>query len=241
MTQLSRRANRAGRSVRRRVLGRRQDTLDYVFIVTYGRSGSTLLAGILNSIPGYLIRGENRDSLHRLFLFHRTLRTSGPRGSARENGSGCPAPIPFFGIGDFPARQVAGTALRRTRHRHSPSGPGAHPRHRLQGDPLVPADLPEYVDCLTRGLPRRKFIVNTRNHDDVLASKFWRSKPRDGRLERNEDSILEVAAGLGEAAYHVHFDDYVRDPSSLTGLFDWLGESFDEARVRSVMGVKHSY
>src|SRR5688572_1085508 len=33
--------------------------LGHLFIVTYGRSGSTLLQGVLNSIPGYLIRGEN--------------------------------------------------------------------------------------------------------------------------------------------------------------------------------------
>src|SRR5471032_449985 len=30
-----------------------------LFIVTYGRSGSTLLQGLLNAIPGYRIYGEN--------------------------------------------------------------------------------------------------------------------------------------------------------------------------------------
>jgi hypothetical protein len=32
-----------------------------IFVVTYGRSGSTLLQGVLNGIPGFLIRGENKD------------------------------------------------------------------------------------------------------------------------------------------------------------------------------------
>ena len=31
--------------------------------MTYGRSGSTLVQGLLNSIPGYLIRGENSAAL----------------------------------------------------------------------------------------------------------------------------------------------------------------------------------
>ena len=44
--------------------------LGYIFIVTYGRSGSTLLQGILNSIPGYLVRGENRQALRHLYAFH---------------------------------------------------------------------------------------------------------------------------------------------------------------------------
>ena len=30
--------------------------MDHVFVMTYGRSGSTLLMGILNSIPGWLLR-----------------------------------------------------------------------------------------------------------------------------------------------------------------------------------------
>ena len=30
--------------------------LRHVFVMTYGRSGSTLLMGILNSIPGWLLR-----------------------------------------------------------------------------------------------------------------------------------------------------------------------------------------
>ena len=49
-------------------------------MVTYGRSGSTLLMGLLNTLPGYLIRGENRDALHHLFLFDQTMRTESGRG-----------------------------------------------------------------------------------------------------------------------------------------------------------------
>ena len=46
--------------------------LGYVFVMTYGRSGSTLLMGLLNTIPGYLIRGENDDALRFLHDFHQT-------------------------------------------------------------------------------------------------------------------------------------------------------------------------
>ena len=44
----------------------------------------------------------------------------------------------------------------------------------------------------------------------------------------------------GDAAYRVHFDDYTADPTVLRGLFDWLGEDWDENRVRAVLGVRHS-
>jgi len=39
-----------------------------VLIITYDRSGSTLLQGILNSIDGCLIRGENNGFCLHLFL-----------------------------------------------------------------------------------------------------------------------------------------------------------------------------
>ena len=78
------------------------ERLDFVFVVTYGRSGSTLLMGLLNSIPGFLIRGENWDALHHLFRFHQTLED----GSRRWE----PARLrqrthPFFGAGDFPVER----------------------------------------------------------------------------------------------------------------------------------------
>ena len=41
--------------------------LRYLFVVTYGRSGSTLVQGLLNTLPGVLVRGEN--NLYVLPLF----------------------------------------------------------------------------------------------------------------------------------------------------------------------------
>ena len=53
--------------------------LDHVFVMTYGRSGSTLLMGILNSIPGWLLRGENRHAMRHLYDFHRSGLTEKAR------------------------------------------------------------------------------------------------------------------------------------------------------------------
>ena len=37
--------------------------MDYVFVVTYGRSGSTLVQGMLNTMPRTLVRGEHALSI----------------------------------------------------------------------------------------------------------------------------------------------------------------------------------
>src|SRR5690606_25612278 len=67
-------------------------SLELVF--TYGRSGSTLLMGLLNSIPGYCIRGENNNALHSLFGFN--LRIAEARRSSLKN-SERPG-HPWFGL-----------------------------------------------------------------------------------------------------------------------------------------------
>ncbi len=147
---------------------------------------------------------------------------------------------PFYGMDDFSAE----VSLDRIRRLATATVLRPEPGTRVTGFKEIrwyQTDLPEYVDFLRAVFPGARFIVNTRDHEAVLASKFWRDKPRDGRLERNEESILEVAGRLGDDVFHVHYDDYVREPASLAGLFEWLGEPFDEAAVRGVMTVKHSY
>ena len=43
------------------------DCYRYVFVVSYGRSGSTLLQSAINSTPGTQLRGENCNILYSLY------------------------------------------------------------------------------------------------------------------------------------------------------------------------------
>ena len=220
------------RTLRRRESG----DLGYLFVVTYGRSGSTLLTGLLNSLPGYLIRGENRDAVHHLFRYHQTLVTEStryPKGVYRRRTH------PFFGLGDFPPRRsaedirrlVLDTVLRPREDTRVTGFKEIRSYH---------ADLPEYVGWLQQVFPGARFVVNTRNHADVLKSKWWAEGDKSEHLAEVERRILAVADSLGPAAYRVHYDDYVADPRVLRGLFDWLGEEYDEDRVRAAMAVRYA-
>lgn len=211
--------------------------LSYLFVMTYGRSGSTLLTGLLNAIDGYLIRGENRDALHHLYLFHHTLETE----KAREPAAATRRRThPFFGIGDVPLSRSVN--LSRRLALETVLRPKADTR--VVGFKEIRwyhRDLEEYVAWLRQVFPGARFLLNTRHQPDVLASKWWsEGRDKSADLAAIETRLRTLAQSLGPDAFHVHYDDYVADPGVLRAMYDWLGEVYDEEAVRAIMAIKHS-
>ena len=218
--------------------GRDRTDLSYLFVVTYGRSGSTLLQGILSSTPGVVIRGENGGVLQQLFLFHDTAR--GHRERLRR-AEGLPPSHPWWGIDGYPDA----TALRNIRTLLLETVLRPDPDTRVVGFKEIdwpPERLPELLEFVRAVFPGARFVLNTRDLAHVATSKWWARNPNAlTELEAMEQSYAEALAPFGDDVYRVHYDDWVANPSTLQGLFEWMGEEFDEARVRAVMAVPHSY
>jgi len=69
----------------------------FVFIVTYGRSGSNLLQSLLNRIDGFQLRGENNNTLFHLYSAWGAVKDSVPLDGLRTKGEE-PAPDhPWYG------------------------------------------------------------------------------------------------------------------------------------------------
>lgn len=211
---------------------------DYLFIVTYGRSGSTLLQAILNSIPGYAIRGENGGAVKHLWRFHREMAE---RSSSRRRALPLPSDNPWWGIDGFDEEISAGT-IRDLVDRtvlHPPRGTRTTGFKEVR---YLGEDTPDYVRWLAATFPGSRFVFNSRNLDDVVLSGWWPehddARERLGRVQQMQD---DLRVSLGERAFPVSYDDYTADPGALHGLFSWLGEPFDRGRVESVMSRKHGY
>jgi hypothetical protein len=223
-----------------------RDDLGYLFVMTYGRSGSTLLQGILDSIPGYLIRGENRQVLMHVFRFHRTAvkqRALHRRGQRKRDElvGGLEPTKAWYGMDNFGVR----ASLRDARRLALDTLLRPEPDTRVTGFKEIrwtSEDAGEYVAWLRKVFPGARFVVNTRDLHAVARSKWWAHRPDAyDHLRQAEERLLRLAEELGDAAFRVHYDDYVDNPQALKPLFDWLGEEFDEARIRAVMDVPHSY
>lgn len=216
-----------------------RDDLQYVFIVTYGRSGSTLLQGLLNSIPGYLIRGENHGTIETLITNFKHLN------HRKETISGGAKPThPWYWLRNY-SRQEAAAGYRRFM-----LDVILKPRKntRVAGFKEIrwwKADLAETLELTREIFPGARFVFNTRNAEDVIKSQWWAAKDPDVARAQVADweSRMDAAhASLGDdAIYRIHYDDYVADPEILRGLFEWLGEEFDRARIDEVLGTPHSF
>jgi hypothetical protein len=211
---------------------------DYLFVLTYGRSGSTLLAGLLNTIPGYRVRGENYSALYRIYQADAAIA------KARESFSGADhlSPLsPWYGTprvreNRFRAgllNNFVGNVLR------------PEPGDRVLGfkeiryAPSHIPDLDEYLAWLHRVFPAPKIVINHRDPAAVARSGWWPDKRDAERTIRTADERLwKITADARH--HHFVYDDIDDGLANVRALFDFLGEPMDEPAVRQALGTKHS-
>lgn len=235
--QLRRPASALRRLAARGLRRVRYGPLRYVVVVTYGRTGSTLLQGVLMTDPQVMIRGEQGGTIAYLMRWYTEL--CGHQDRLRPDRNETSRRHPFYGIGAFP-RDVALERLRRLL-----LDTLLRPRRdtKVVGFKEIgwPDELGECLDFLRALLPGVKFVVNTRKLDDVVQSGFWRRQPdAAARIQELHDRIMTVTQGRDDV-YFLSYDEWSSDPGQLRGLFDWLGLRFDRERIDAVMRQPHSY
>lgn len=219
------------------------DALTYqsVIVVTYGRTGSTLLQGILNTIDGITILGENNGAFFDLFEFHEKMRQrSGPKIPDDLPSS------PFFGNSSLDAEAM----------RESLRGVVANyfaPFTEEEGVRCIgfkelqfkdnPDRMVEYLVFLESIFPNPAFLFLWRDHEAVLRSGFWKSKDqvRAGRILAQ---IEEHAARFAEGRKNCFTLDYVdlsADAPRLEEMVQFLGGQFNPDRIAQVIEIPHSY
>jgi len=213
-----------------------------ILVVTYGRSGSTLLQGILNTIDGVVVRGENQNVFHDFFKIHETLV-----GLKNKYGNAILPNQAWYGIGFFDEslllahfRQTARSLLLADRI--------DDPRIVCYGFKEIRYDevserLTEYLDFLAKVFPDPAFIFNTRNLDDVVESAWW--KERDAEAVRAELTALEARfdeyARSRSHCFRISYEAIKEKGERLKEMFDFLGADYRPERIETVLSTPHSY
>ena len=210
--------------------------MKHLFIVTYGKSGSTLLMDSLNTIPGWCLRGENGGALYDLYRHYTTLT-----GSQDHWSSGAPLPPtnPWFGIDEYPRWQArdmirdlaVGTIMR------PPSWATVTGFKEIRWD--YP-DLHDYLDWIEGTFPDTRFVGNVREVEDTIKSGWWRKTPKAREVVSARDrKVRDAIASRDERGYIVDYTEYSKTPESLRGLFEWLDEPFNRAALKVPFGRTH--
>lgn len=206
-----------------------------IFIVTYGRSGSTLLQSLLQSIPGSHIVGENYSIMESLFQAGRratkTRRKWGRKDQPKDHpwhNADKARPIRFEQelVNVFvrnvlaPPKDVRWFGFKEIRFA------------------AVGEGFEAFLQFYQANFHNAFFVFNSRSGEDVANSAWWKNKPRDevlAMVQMMDARFAQFAASNPDCSQHVFYENTLKDPSSLQPLFDKLGEPLDLATVQDIL------
>lgn len=222
---------------------RRERGLRFVTVITYGRTGSTVLQSALNALPGVLVRGENYGALRGLHDYAQALAETAQRHSASGSAH------PWFGSrGLDPTAALAGlrdqvvaTLLRP--HRDTTwagfKEVRYEPGHFADYDEML-----EFLLFLNTLLPDIAYVMNVRSVEQVSGSGWW---PEHGDAltvlretrERLVRASEELSGLLGPSrVVLVDHDEWSRDASVLVDAFAQVGLPRDDEAVRRAWATR---
>lgn len=211
-----------------------------VIVVTYGRTGSTLLQGMLNTIPGLRFLGENEGAFFHLFDYVETVEAL----SRRKDGS-LPT-SPHFGAGalDPTAARVAARSAINAFFAPAWAEPGVV----CVGFKDVryidhPDRLGDYLTFLEEMFDAPAFVFLWRNHDEVLRSGWWKQTDRI----KAADILATLERQAGDFArdrgncFAIDYADLSGETGRLDALFTFLGATPDQEKISAIRSIPHSY
>lgn len=210
----------------------------YAFIITYGRSGSTLLMNLINSCDGCCIRGENNGALHSLYQSYRKIIEA----QEYHGKNAHRVTSPWRGIMNVDSMSYARRLVSSFVDEVIKPGPddflcGFKEIRFSVGE--VP-DLLGYVKFIQEFFPGAQIIFNHRNLDDVSVSKWW------GRMPDARARLAEMDARFNEieessVVFHFYYDEAVNNRDHVRDMFRFLNISYDDQAVSEVFANRQSY
>ena len=196
----------------------------YVFVVTYGRSGSTILMKLINSMNGFDIKGENNGAVQHLIESVRRLDL----GIERYGGSATNSvEHPWYGLNTVSFGRHVDQVRKICSEDFFPVAPG----HSVGGFKEIRyfqidnQAFAYHIDFLL-GFRDAKIIFLTRDKEQVVKSAWWKDRKREdviGMVERMDHLFTEAhkqnpfKTQMFDYAQITQFDDFARLASFLGG------------------------
>ena len=217
---------------------------DHIILCGAGRSGTTLVSGLLNAIDGYLVRGENYNFPLYLYKAYRALIETERNAESFNNTPTSPWYRGRYGSADFleHCRLVIRSMLLGGK-----PGPffkciGFKEIRWLARD-LHGETLAEFFEFLHLVMPKLGLIVVTRDLESLLRSGWW---PAALEMEPGVGhEIAELYQDLdrlpNQGRFTIAYEQIVARDPHLERLFEFLGEDYNADLVERVLAKKHSF
>ena len=211
----------------------------YIFIITYGRSGSTILMKVLNSIKDSDIKGENCNSLFPLFQSYRYIQQSKQYSSKKSNS----VDHPWYGVNDIkPYIYMRELAKVFTNNILNPKhGTKVTGFKEIRYTGMSIDEREQFIEFLRKAFPNTYIVFNRRNLDDVSKSGWWKEKSYEeviSKLKPFDEWMIRYHKEHTDYTYIVNYEEYNGNSDYFKDLFDWLGEDFDSSIVKDIMSKK---
>ena len=212
----------------------------WLFVVTYGRSGSTVLQHLLNTIPGYCIRGENAGALNHICRLVADLEAQemvGPRPGPQNPITAAPHG-PWYGASEIDTRRLARHLLdvfcKEILHLPPDLRVGGFKEIRYNEDLEF---LPIQLDLMRRHFPRARLVFLTRAPEEVARSGWWTQWPAEEIIPEIEAANAAFAdyAATHDACFLLDYARFAEGPRGFAPLFAFLGEAFHPEIVQQVL------
>lgn len=221
--------------------------MQHLFVVTYGRSGSTVLLNLLNAIDGYCIKGENGGVINSLAKTAQIIRYA----QSQRPNKGLTVETPWYGISEIDADQFARN-LAETFTKDiliPPSGTRVTGFKEIRYMPYHLDDkaFDQTMDFMASSFPDARILFNTRDGSEVCKSGMWTDKQRFNARDvkrwvvESDKRFHRWNEKLGDRAFLIDYAQFNRKPEGFYPLIEWLGEDLSPERVKeiSTQRLKH--
>lgn len=213
------------------------DQYKYIFVLTYARSGSTLLQALLNTVDKVQIRGENNNA-----LFHIYKTIDGITHAKNEHGPASKQPdTPWYGADNLTPigfkERMLNVFVTGVLKPHEGMETIGFKEIRHIPHFMSDTDFKGYCDFLLDAFPDARIVFNSRNAESVSQSAWLKTQnPKEViRSVQIADTRFRTYAEGTDRAIHMKYEKYVSDFGEISRMFRFLKLDFDEEKVKATL------
>lgn len=214
--------------------------MQYLFIVTHGRSGSTALMRALNALPGWCIRGENAGILRPMVEALQIAR-SNAHWHTTAYGPGDPWYGADLGRPDRLRQRLARGLVQDILCPPEGTRVAGFKEIRYMADDLHEDLYRAMIRFLLQDIGAARLVLLTRDATATARSGWFREMPCERALDqirRTQARLRATAERHPQKSFLIDHADFDGNPEGLRPLLDWLGEAMPAAALQAALAPR---